>query len=77
MNETKVERVNALGNELKEEVDESAKTDLENQLEQFNNRWNTARGRLKDLLNKDLPESNECCFVKLLRRRFFRASINN
>ena len=74
---TKVERVNVWGNELKEEVDESAKSDLDEQLQQFNNRWEVVSERLKDLVNKDLPQSNDCCFVQFLRRRFLRASITN
>ena len=74
VNTTKVERVNTMGNELKEDMNETSQKVIDDRLQQFNTRWETVSNRLKEFANRDLPEGTDCFFVRLLRRRLFRSS---
>jgi hypothetical protein len=65
-----------MGGELKEEIPDDEKQNLEAKLQPFNERFNAVSQRLKDMANKDLPESSGCWFVRFMRRKLFRASIN-
>ena len=71
-----MKRVNAMGDELKEEISEEEKQNLDAKLTDFNKRFNAVSQRLKDMAKKDLPESSGCWFVRFMRRKLFRASIN-
>ncbi|XP_028414728.1 nuclear anchorage protein 1-like isoform X2 [Dendronephthya gigantea] len=72
----KVKHVNTLGNELKGEISDEAKDAVNTELEAFNERFNSVSQRLKDMENRDLPEGSGCWFVRFMRRKMFRASIN-
>ena len=76
MNDSKVKRVNTMGDELKEEIADAAKQDLDAKLQAFNERFNAVSERLKDMANKDLPESPVCWFVRFMRRKIFLPSMN-
>ena len=76
VNDSKVKRVNTMGNELKTEVDDEEKQGIDEKLKVFNERFNAVSQRLKDMANKDLPEGSGCWFVRFMRRKLFRASIN-
>ena len=76
MNDSKVKRVNTMGDELKEEIGDAAKQDLDAKLQAFNERFNAVSERLKDMANKDLPESSGCWFVRFMRRKIFLPSMN-
>ena len=78
MNDSKVKRVNTMGDELKEEIADAAKQDLDAKLQAFNERFNAVSERLKDMhmANKDLPECSGCWFVRFMRRKIFLPSMN-
>lgn len=76
VNESKVKRVNSMGDELKAAISDSAKQELDAKLEPFNDRFNAVSKRLKDMGNRDLPEGSGCWFVRFMQRKLFRASIN-
>ena len=76
VNDAKVKRINSVGDEVKYEISDEAKQDVDAKLQPFNDRFNAVSQRLKDMANKDLPESSGCWFVRFMRRKLFRASIN-
>ena len=76
INEAKVKRVNTMGDELKEEISDSAKEELDNQLQPFNERFNSVSNRLREMEHKDLPDMSGCWFARFVRRKMFRASID-
>jgi hypothetical protein len=65
-----------MGDELKEEIADAAKQDLDAKLQAFNERFNAVSERLKDMANKDLPERSGCWFVRFMRRKIFLPSMN-
>ena len=63
MNDIFDETIEAISDDRKEEV---AKKKAD-----FNDRYNTVSQRLKEMPNRDLPESSSCWFARFLKRRLF------
>lgn len=67
----KVDRINRLGKDLAGEIDEPSHDAIQDELEPFNARWSDVSSQLENFSDKGYPQPpNECCFVRLMRRKF-------
>lgn len=67
---TKVDRINALGKDLAGEIDEPSHDAIQEELQPFNARWSDVSGQLETYSDKGYPQQNECCFLRIMRRKF-------
>ena len=67
----KVDRVNRLGKDVLEVIDGPSKKSVKEELQEFNDHWQSATASLESYDDKGYPEEgNDCCLIRILKRKF-------
>ena len=67
----KVDRVNRLGKDVLEVIDGPSKKSVKEELQEFNDHWQSATASLESYDDKGYPEEgNDCCLIRIFKRKF-------
>ena len=77
--QVKVDRVNRLGKDVCEILDGPSQKAVKGELQQFNDRWQDVCAALESYNDKGYPDvnGNECCIVRIIKRKFKSLSQND
>lgn len=66
----KVDRINRVGNDLCETLDGASKKAIGQDVQKLNDRWKDVSPALESFSDKEYPENDECCFLRIIKRKF-------